>query len=170
MKTKRCSKCGDVKGVLFYGKDNRAFDGLSSWCKACKSKSDRDHYEKNKAWITKRNKEYAKRNQVRLRDASHRYYLKHKERFYEMQRKRRKENPDERRHHDTSYRKKNREKIRLKARRWMQKNVRELGDSYIKACICQKTLHLRHSDIPQQFVDSKREEVRLNRILKEMNQ
>ena len=35
MKTKKCTKCGEVKDVGLFSPDNRNNNGLQSWCKEC---------------------------------------------------------------------------------------------------------------------------------------
>ena len=38
---KKCSKCGEVKGVEEFGKDKNRSDGLYHMCKSCKSRIDK---------------------------------------------------------------------------------------------------------------------------------
>lgn len=51
---KKCSKCGELKGVENFTKDRRRLDGLDPWCRACKKESKDKNKENNaaksKAW------------------------------------------------------------------------------------------------------------------------
>jgi hypothetical protein len=49
--TKKCSKCGEIKGVGEFSKDKSCHskDGLSYTCRICKTKKQKDWYYKNRA-------------------------------------------------------------------------------------------------------------------------
>ena len=49
---KKCSKCNQIKENVFFNKDKRKKDGLSPWCKSCKSQhskrpDQKARYQKN---------------------------------------------------------------------------------------------------------------------------
>lgn len=60
---KRCARCGEVKSVLHYNREARKKDGMSAWCKACKSRDQSRRRAEilthDPAWVERR-KTYAK--------------------------------------------------------------------------------------------------------------
>jgi len=48
MQTKICSKCGIEKDISCFGKHKLHKDGLSSWCKKCKSQENKEYYQTNR--------------------------------------------------------------------------------------------------------------------------
>jgi hypothetical protein len=60
---KRCARCGEEKSVAAFNKEKKKKDGMSAWCKACKSKDQsrrrRDVLVFDPSWVERR-KTYAK--------------------------------------------------------------------------------------------------------------
>ncbi len=82
MKTKRCSKCGEVKPFSEFNKDKRAKDKLRSECKECRKEYREKNSEYNKNW-QKNNPEYFKN-----------YHQKNKEQILKKQKKWWENNPE----------------------------------------------------------------------------
>jgi Autographiviridae endonuclease VII len=76
---KTCPKCKEIKIFEDFHKLKRSKNGLSSWCKKCKSEDSREHYLKNSARIIKRTGENAKKN-PNSKKRRHDDYIKNKER------------------------------------------------------------------------------------------
>jgi len=91
-KTKKCTKCGEIKELDNFHRDVQKVDNLRSWCKQCVNKNDaqyrknhnekilirhRQYYQKNKDVICLKNNEYRRNNidKVGLRDTN-RHLLK----------------------------------------------------------------------------------------------
>jgi hypothetical protein len=55
-KQKKCTKCGQIKPVSEFSKNNQSKDGLAWWCKPCHRSGARTAYYKRKSKITKRPK------------------------------------------------------------------------------------------------------------------
>ena len=60
IKTKRCSKCGRELPTDNFYRDNRAKDGLYSWCKECHSKYYQTYKQTNKQYLNQYNNQYQK--------------------------------------------------------------------------------------------------------------
>ena len=58
METKRCSKCGEVKPVSEFNKNDTKKDGLQTHCKECVKKYKQKHYSENKKYYIDKAKEY----------------------------------------------------------------------------------------------------------------
>ena len=85
MKTKRCTKCGEVRPYEMFDKRNELKEGRRSHCKACRrakrqankeqlSEKRRVFYESNKEKILDRNKEYRENNKARIIERNRRRY------------------------------------------------------------------------------------------------
>lgn len=73
METKKCSKCGQIKEVCLFSKNNRTKDNLNCSCKEC----DKEKYFKNREQNILRMREYKKNNSQKLRD----YYVENQEQY-----------------------------------------------------------------------------------------
>lgn len=104
---KYCSKCKTEKEVSEFGKKQSQPDGLSRWCKDCKSKADKLNYENNKEKRLNRAKRYYEQNKEKILTN-----LETKKRKSEYQKKLQKENPEVIRKYKKTYREKNPDKIK----------------------------------------------------------
>jgi hypothetical protein len=75
MKTKKCSKCEQIKDICEYTKDKNREDGLFVYCKECKRDSAKKEYEKNKIRILSYQKEYYLQNSNKIRNRVKKDYL-----------------------------------------------------------------------------------------------
>jgi hypothetical protein len=90
MKTKKCSKCQNVKPIFEFGVDNKKKDGLKCYCKHCrKNESDKEKDKKRKLdWYLKNRELTIKRScfrQIEKRDERNQYlreYYKNNQHIY----------------------------------------------------------------------------------------
>lgn len=68
--TKYCGKCGKIKSIAEFSKNRRTKDGLQTLCKSCS----RENTKKYQSSI-----EYRKRNSIKKKENSSRYYKDHRE-------------------------------------------------------------------------------------------
>ena len=64
---KKCSKCGEVKGVYEYSADKTMADNLCKMCKKCSSMYQKKYYEDNSDIIKKSTSEYSKIHILEMR-------------------------------------------------------------------------------------------------------
>jgi len=62
MKTKRCSKCGEIKSESEFNMNRTKNNGLDSWCRKCSNKYGIKYYKKN----PERAKKYYRKNLYRI--------------------------------------------------------------------------------------------------------
>jgi hypothetical protein len=62
--TKACTKCGVVKALTEYHKERRKADGLTVYCKSCKTAHHRQHYLENKVKVAAQSKKWAYDNRA----------------------------------------------------------------------------------------------------------
>lgn len=68
MKSKKCSKCGEIKGSLDFYKASNKKDGLRGECKTCSKASNAKYYTANSEKIINRTKKYQQDNRELHRD------------------------------------------------------------------------------------------------------
>lgn len=78
MKTKRCTKCGEVKPYEMFDRDKRRKDAYTSRCKVCKSKINKAYYETNKESIRDSHKSYYQSNKEKIKDSKKAYQKNNK--------------------------------------------------------------------------------------------
>ena len=71
--TKWCGRCERTRPLSAFSKNRRRADGLQSYCKPCKSRVDREWYERRGGTQRKRNRGYVARNARYVWD----YLLRH---------------------------------------------------------------------------------------------
>lgn len=147
--TKQCTKCGKEKLESEFNKNNQQKSGLTPSCKACIKIGAKIHYEKYKKEISKQHSKYYKLN---------------KQTIVECVKKWQKENPEK----VKSYKKKCSMKPKTKQLKIIstRKRIKQLSSDYVKTVICSGTC-LNHADIPNIFVETKREIIKNHRIIKE---
>lgn len=75
MESKKCSKCGVIKDVCYFSKNNKTKDKLHCSCKEC----DREKYLKNREYNLEKMREYKKNNPEKIKE----YYLENIEKYRE---------------------------------------------------------------------------------------
>lgn len=88
MSGKRCTGCGEVKGVESFSRDRSRKDGLQPRCKTCK----RRHYEENREAVLERQHRYREKNHEAVLGRQRRYYEENREAALEYHRRYREEN------------------------------------------------------------------------------
>ena len=118
MSGKRCSTCGEVKGVESFSRQRRSKDGLQSRCKACVSR----HYEENLEAELERNRRYREENREAIAERMRRYREENREAVLEGKRRYYEENREAERERHRRYREENREAIAEYYRRYREEN------------------------------------------------
>lgn len=185
--TKKCSKCGEVKGIgeFRYAADRPA--KRHSQCKKCVRK----YYEENKEHILQRTKiwrlenpekhkkkvrEYVLRNKDIIAKRKHEYYLKNREKYRQLEKLRRIEKKEELARYEKMRWERDKDKLREYKSKWHQankdrinekarKNVKALDDSYIINNISQLT-GLKREQISPELIGVKRAIITAKRELK----
>ena len=126
METKRCSRCGEVKGVDEFYKRKA---GFRSSCKSCMKKSQNKYSSKNKDkakeyWLDNKDKikqyrlenkdnilEYAKKYRLENKDKAKEYYLQNRDSIVIKRKQYRLENKDKKSSYNKRYFAENKDKI-----------------------------------------------------------
>lgn len=95
---KSCSRCKELKKYSEFHRNKKMFDGLSNYCKKCKSISNKKYISNNKEKIKEINKEY--RDRLESKENQKNWW---------------KENPDKKKEYRERY---NREKEKEDRKRW----------------------------------------------------
>lgn len=98
---KSCSKCKQIKLINEFTKRKDLKDGLSGRCKEC----DKSYYLKDKQKKLKQCREYALKNVNRVKEHKRKCYLKNKDKYLILQKKRRQYNKTELRSYYRKYQK-----------------------------------------------------------------
>lgn len=140
IETKKCSKCGEEKDLIYFRKDRRKKDGLYVWCKKCSSENNvkwqRENREKQRQFL----KTYREKNKEKI-EAS-------KKKLNEKYKILRKLNPQ-------MFKERDRKARRIK--------VETLSDDYVKQLLCLK-------DATPELIELKRNQVLIHRITKQLKQ
>lgn len=107
---KKCTKCGKLKNLSEFPKNNRYKSGYNARCKSCCNEINKEYREKNKTSFSQMRKKYYQKNVSKLREEKRRYYHNNKEKKAE---------------YDIQYRKLNKEKIKKQKKEWEEKNKDE---------------------------------------------
>lgn len=124
MKTKRCSRCKEIKPKSEFGKNRNKKDGLSSYCKKCNSKYRKEWTKNNPEY----RKEYYKNNSEKFRQYSKKYLENNQEKERERKRRWAEKNPDKVRENNRKWQKKNPEKRRESNKEYHQKNPEKVKE------------------------------------------
>lgn len=107
MKEKKCSKCGQIKDISEFYKNNARKDGFTSWCKTCSREQSQEYYANNKEACRKRLNKWR---------AENREYVRERDTIY------RKENPDIEFKKQQKYRETHKEQLYLKGKKYREEN------------------------------------------------
>ena len=79
METKKCSKCGEVKGVEEFGKRKDSLDGLRNECKSCLRAHNLQYRKNLRQEISSRGKQYYRENTEDIKFKTKNHYKANKE-------------------------------------------------------------------------------------------
>lgn len=138
---KTCGKCGQVREAFEFWKCGTTADGLQKQCKDCQRAAQRDRAKTpaHKA----RQRTWVASNQDRVKASRNAWAAKHIDRIYEWQ----KAHPDE-------------------MRAIKRRQTERLTDTYVKRRIARD--HFSMSIVPPAMVEAKRQQLRIQRQLKEL--
>lgn len=117
--------------------------------------------------MNSREREWKKSNPDKVRDLRRRYYIKNKDNILRKRKIYVQNNRDKISETNRAYREKNRLKIRINKRKKTKYVVQSLSNSYVKEILTHYTT-LRSSDIPLELVAIKRQQILIDRLLREM--
>jgi len=83
MKTKRCSKCGNILPLSKFSKHRGNKDGLQAYCKKCAKETHKLYYISNRSLYLAQSRKYFKTHKEQCRRRSRLYYRKHREEIIE---------------------------------------------------------------------------------------
>jgi hypothetical protein len=123
MKTKKCSKCKEVKCIKNFSADKKSKDGLRYWCRVCMAKN-------NKEWRSK-NPDRERENRIKWVEAN-------PEKILAAQRRWNNKHPQKRLMFSRRWRSRNPERVRELRRRWDENNPIKVKESSDKQNIKRK--------------------------------
>lgn len=94
MKTKKCSKCKEVKTIDNFGKNRRRKDGLHYCCRICKREEERKYREENREVLIEKSRKYREENREIINEKSRKYREENLEAALERSRKQQKDYRD----------------------------------------------------------------------------
>jgi hypothetical protein len=132
MKTKKCSKCGEVKPVSEFHKNKREKDGYCVWCKECVSKYQKAYRENNAEKIKKWQKEYYEKNAEKLKENSVNWNKNNIDKHKARSKRWTKNNPKRRKELTKKYRENHRKELREKNKKYRKDNPEKSRESQRK--------------------------------------
>jgi hypothetical protein len=124
--TKKCGKCGEVKGLECFSKDKSRRDGLQCYCKVCVGEYDRKRYQENPECKKEQSRKWWENNLERGRGNSRKWQKANPERKKEGDRKWREENPERVKENNRKWVKANPERVKKNKRKWEKENPDKL--------------------------------------------
>jgi len=119
---KKCTKCGEVKGLDEFPNRKDGRNGKHSFCKICLKEYKKIKYNKNKVKIKQDSKERYEKNKQRLIKGMKLYNEKNKEKRKEYNKKYRLNNEENIKEKRKEYNFKNKEKIKEQTKEYYEKN------------------------------------------------
>lgn len=157
METKVCCRCKEEKDIILFNKKNSSKDNRSSYCKDCSRKIGHDYYINNR--------EIRKKKQYEI---YRKYCLNNKEKIKNRQDDWRKKNILKIKESNRKWNLKNKDKVIESNRKSGQKKVINLTDGYIKKCIMRRS-NIKYNDIKDSLVKFWRQNLKIKRLLREIN-
>lgn len=187
--TKKCSKCGEVKGRWEFYAEKRNRDGLASACKACHRLTGKKRRIEQRAHVKAVEKAYRDRNKERIAGVKASGYQRHRDAIRERQLDYYQRNQDAIKAKAAAWKRENPEKALAAVAAWQKANPlkvadakrkyssnnveRErysdflarafLADAYVADCIA-----LRRGDVPTELIAIKREQLAIKRMAREL--
>lgn len=158
---KKCTKCGIDKSVSEFNKDKNRVDGLFPWCRECKQKARKKHYEENKERIIAKTKEWHKSNPEKRKEICKRYRDNNKEKAREYRKHRRMENPEKYKKEYKKYYLKNRERILKSQKEYRDQYPERIREAQRKHYEINKESILKyHREFRKKYPERHKEHVR----------
>lgn len=143
MKTKKCSRCKEVRPITEFWKNKYMKDGFRYWCKNCgrkyqniyikklecrkkKSRWDKKNYKENGEKIRECVKKYRAKNKDKIKELNKEYRIKNLEKIKEQDRKYYIKNKDKHNKKSKKYYEKNKIKMNGLARKYYAENKEKL--------------------------------------------
>jgi hypothetical protein len=127
MKRKICNKCGEIKEICEFGKNNREKDKINTICKNCENLKSKNYRLNNKEKIKKLNSEHYKNNKKEILSKSKEYYLNNRETIIEKNKKYYFDNINKVKITKKIYSDQNKEQLNNKSREYSNKNRKLLS-------------------------------------------
>ena len=177
---KKCSKCGSLKMLSEFSKDNGKQDGLWIYCKVCERARSADYRNNNREKVRLASRKWQQENPAAYLESRKGHRERNRAtlaardlaRYHkDIEASRAKGRADYSRHRDQriaaskQWRDSNPVKVRLQRKAHDQKRRAYKFDSHIRKHICQGTT-LKSSDIPQELVELKRLQLQIRREIK----
>ena len=143
MKTKTCTKCGEVKALDEFSKRR---EGLRAACKSCISIQSSEYRELNREKIRNLMKIHNAKNKIKKAEFARRDNALHPRKYYS---------------NTVAWQKNNKGKVKESALR----KAADLTDCYV----CNQ-LGIHVSDCPADLIEIKREQIQIHRLTKQLNQ
>lgn len=176
--TKQCSKCGEVKPLDAFHKQQQGALGVRSTCKACRIEEKKIYRQENRVAINAKQAEYRKTHAKQIAQRNKKYRSSCREKINETRNEWRKKN----RNLENAIKRRNRDKNKAainskkmekyyknptKYSNLAKKYISSLPDSYIVRIICRGSL-LKPDEITQELIDMKREQLLMHRATKQL--
>lgn len=116
--TKICSKCKIDLHVDSFTKDKTKKDGLTSYCRACKSESDKNRWKENKDFLSVQNKRNYEENKDAYKKAQRKWYDANKIMVLAQSKKYQQEHKEQKSETSKRYYNKNKDKISEYRKKW----------------------------------------------------
>ena len=123
MKSKRCTKCGDIESINNFYKCKKHQDGYHYMCKDCASKERREYYLKNSEKIKAQRRKYYLDNPECVEKMNKKWQKNNPEKVKEMKRKWALNNREKCRKATREYYKNNSIKIKKYKEKWYKNNL-----------------------------------------------
>lgn len=140
MLTKKCSKCDEIKELVY-------FPPKGAICRQCHCQRAKEWYKVNKEKKKEYDAQYRKHNLEKLSKYGKRYYEDNKETIALKSQKYRENNKVKKREMDRTYRENNSEKIAQYKKEWYEvnkKHKKEYDEGYRRRGYVKKRMSLRH--------------------------
>jgi len=126
VKTKKCSRCGEVKDVNEFYKNKYTKDGLRVQCKDC----GKIYYKNNKEKIAKQNKIYYEDNKEKIAEYDKIYQKENKEKIKERRKGYNEENKEKIAEQKKEYHENNKEHINNRKKEYYEENKEHIKEKH----------------------------------------
>lgn len=129
MNNKKCTKCGEMKPFVDYGKHKKAKHGLQPACKKCTAKQVAAYREANKEAIKKQRAQYRKINQDVIAERDKKYREQNADTIASRQVAYAKSNKEAIAAYKKEYYQKNKDAFAARKRKWNKDNKEKIAEN-----------------------------------------